>query len=147
VVFVGIYTAFLALALTLFGSMSVVGYTSLSGKYIPPTWTGTSNQKVDRRYFGIFIGVLVMLGNLFLVVSVVFSECYISGLDEREMEEFGFFAIEQITKALGTILRLLSVTYFIYAVIVFACKDEILQEEPVSNISKRYRSPRHRTQA
>jgi predicted PurR-regulated permease PerM len=144
IIFVGIYTAALAMALTLFGGNCVVGFMSLSGDYIPPSWTGTGSEKVDTKFFGIFIGALVLLSNLFFIVAVVLGEFQISGVDERQKEEIGFFAVERTAAVLATIFMSLSVTYLIYSIVVFSFKDEIIQQQEMveKQTKQRYQSPK-----
>lgn len=140
VIFVGVYTAGLSMVLTVFGAKSIVGFTSLDGDYVPPTWTGTGDEKVSRKYFGIFMGMLIFLTNLFLVVAVIMGEFHIAGIDERQKEEIGYFAVERTAEVLETIFVSLAVTYFVYSIILFSLKDHLLEE--VENVKNgTYKTP------
>ena len=74
VVFAGLYTGCLALALSVFGAMNVVGCMSFRGNFIPPQYTGTDNNVVSKKNLGIFMGAVVLFSNLCLVCAVVLGE-------------------------------------------------------------------------
>jgi hypothetical protein len=69
--FVAVYTMSMAVALSLYGSTAIVGFTSLRGVYIAPcfSYPGPSRLKV-----GIFGGAIIFFANLLLVCAVVFGE-------------------------------------------------------------------------
>ena len=74
VTFVAIYTMILATSLSMYGSMAIVGLTSLRGVYIAPCLTiGSNKLKV-----GIFGGMIVIFANLLLVCAVVLGEVKVS---------------------------------------------------------------------
>jgi hypothetical protein len=73
VVFVSVYTMTLALALALYGSTAIVGFTSLRGVYIAPCFSAPSKLKV-----GIFGGAIIIFANLLLVCAVIFGEVRVS---------------------------------------------------------------------
>jgi hypothetical protein len=69
--FVAVYTMSMAVALSMYGSTAIVGFTSLRGVYIAPcfSYPGPSRLKV-----GIFGGAIIFFANLLLVCAVVFGE-------------------------------------------------------------------------
>jgi hypothetical protein len=72
--FVAIYTMTLAMALNLYGSTAIVGFTSLRGVYIAPCFSSEhSSMKV-----GMFGGAIVMFANLLLLCAVVLGEFRVS---------------------------------------------------------------------
>mmetsp|Transcript_16248 Transcript_16248/g.19842 ORF Transcript_16248/g.19842 Transcript_16248/m.19842 type:complete len:257 (+) Transcript_16248:103-873(+) len=129
IAFAGIYTAAMTFTLAIFGGSRVIGYMSIGGDYVHPSRSGTANGKTDQKNFGIFIGALILVCNLFLVLAFLLNEFHVSGVDERRLEEFGSsFAIENIAKTIGSVFMALSVTYFVFIVLVFALKDGIFEE-------------------
>jgi len=74
--FAAIYTAIVALGLSLYGTTAIVGFTSLRGDYIAPCFSsGSSNLKL-----GMFGGAVVFFANLLLVCAVIFGEVRVSNL-------------------------------------------------------------------
>ena len=69
--FVALYTAAMAVALTMYGSTAIVGFTSLRGVYIAPCF---SYPSASRFKVGIFGGAIIFFANLLLVCAVVFGE-------------------------------------------------------------------------
>lgn len=70
ITFVAVYTMLLATALSLYGSMAIVGFTSLRGVYIAPCFSLGGN----KLRVGIFGGAIVIFANLLLVCAVVLGE-------------------------------------------------------------------------
>lgn len=70
ITFVAVYTMILAASLSCYGSMAIVGFTSLRGVYINPCFSIGSN----KLRVGIFGGAIVVFANLLLVCAVVLSE-------------------------------------------------------------------------
>jgi len=72
--FVAVYTVFVALGLSLYGTTAIVGFTSLRGDYIAPCFSsGSSKLKL-----GMFGGAIVFFANLLLVCAVIFGEVRVS---------------------------------------------------------------------
>lgn len=70
VTFVAVYTMILATALSMYGSLAIVGFTSLRGVYIAPCLSiGSTKLRV-----GMFGGMIVIFANLMLVCAVVLGE-------------------------------------------------------------------------
>ncbi len=128
-IFVSIYAACLSMVVTIYGSQRVVGNMNLTGKYVSPSFNNGENAQLNSKHFGIFLGAMAMLANIFLVVAVVFGEFQIGGIEARRMEEVGFFAIEKIAAVLGSIFFSLSFMYFVYSFLLFSYKDQITMEE------------------
>ena len=70
ITFVAVYTMMIATALSLYGSMAIVGFTSLRGVYIAPCFSSGGN----KLRVGIFGGAIVIFANLLLVCAVVLGE-------------------------------------------------------------------------
>jgi len=150
IAFAGLYTACCSVAMSIFGSMSVVGFVSLTGNFIEPAWTRKeSGNKVGEKELGIFIGALFLFSNLCLVCAVVLGEFQIVGyLDERQKEELGSYAIEMIATVLAIMCAFLGVIYFLYAILLFALKDVVVTTKNVDNydinytkVDESYKSP------
>jgi hypothetical protein len=93
-VFAGVYTTVLGIALSLYGSTVVVGFMSAKGEYIPPCFsfrnmsitededgmneedstTGPRKLWGEKIHRGIFLGSLVIFSNLMLLCAVIFGE-------------------------------------------------------------------------
>ncbi len=94
-VFAGVYTTVLGIALSLYGSTVVVGFMSAKGEYIPPCFsfrslnvieshdegisdedsmTGPRKLWWEKIHRGIFLGSLVIFANLMLLCAVIFGE-------------------------------------------------------------------------
>ena len=102
-VFAGVYTTVLGIALSLYGSTVVVGFMSAKGEYIPPCFSfrdmSVIGDEEDRRdaandedsttgprklwgetiHRGIFLGSLVIFSNLMLLCAVIFGELQVRG--------------------------------------------------------------------
>ncbi len=74
ITFVAVYTMILATALSMYGSMAIVGFTSLRGVYIAPCLPIGSN----KLRVGVFGGMIVIFANLMLVCAVVLGEVKVS---------------------------------------------------------------------
>ena len=93
-VFAGVYTTVLGIALSLYGSTVVVGFMSAKGEYIPPCFsfrnmsvieeeenrsdedstTGPRKLWKEKIHRGIFLGSVVIFSNLMLLCAVIFGE-------------------------------------------------------------------------
>ena len=94
-VFAGVYTTVLGIALSLYGSTVVVGFMSAKGEYIPPCFSFRDMSVTDEEdrdvndedsttgprklwgetiHRGIFLGSLVIFSNLMLLCAVIFGE-------------------------------------------------------------------------
>ena len=99
-VFAGVYTTVLGIALSLYGSTVVVGFMSAKGEYIPPCFsfrsisvieeeenrsdedstTGPRKLWKEKIHRGIFLGSLVIFSNLMLLCAVIFGELQVRAL-------------------------------------------------------------------
>jgi hypothetical protein len=75
ITFVAVYTMLLSTALSLYGSMAIVGFTSLRGVYIAPCFS----SGYDKLQVGIFGGAIVLFANLLLVCAVILGEVKVGG--------------------------------------------------------------------
>lgn len=69
--FTAVYTVIMALALNIYGSTAIVGFTSLRGVYIGPCF---SSPGTSRLKLGVFGGAIVFFANILLVCAVIFGE-------------------------------------------------------------------------
>jgi hypothetical protein len=70
--FVAMYTLALALALSMYGSTAIVGFTSLRGVYIAPCFSSSSASSSLK--LGMFGGTVIFFANMLLVCAVIFGE-------------------------------------------------------------------------
>lgn len=73
---VAAYTVFLALALSLYGSTTIVGFTSMRGVYIAPCFSPTGGHPTMK--IGLFGGAIIFFANLLLVSAIVLGEVRVS---------------------------------------------------------------------
>lgn len=71
ITFVAVYTVVMAVALNLYGTTAIVGFTSLQGVYIAPCFSSSTNP---RLRLGIFGGAIIFFANLLLLCAVIFGE-------------------------------------------------------------------------
>ena len=71
VVAVALYTVLMALGLSLYGSTTLVGFTSMRGDYIAPCFSPTAHQTLKIGMFG---GAIVMFANVLFVCAMVLGE-------------------------------------------------------------------------
>mmetsp|Transcript_9949 Transcript_9949/g.20723 ORF Transcript_9949/g.20723 Transcript_9949/m.20723 type:complete len:297 (-) Transcript_9949:434-1324(-) len=121
VTFVAVYTMILATSLSMYGSMAIVGFTSLRGVYIAPCLPiGTNKLRV-----GIFGGMIVIFANLLLVCAVVLGEVKVNmeqGEQDENMNGEGEpYEVERIATILAVTFIFLSALYTIFAVLLFLC--------------------------
>lgn len=126
VTFVAVYTMILATGLSMYGSMAIVGFTSLWGVYIAPCLPiGPNKLRV-----GIFGGMIVIFANLLLVCAVVLGEIkvnqsyYNDPENEEEENKNGEgepYEVELIANILAITFIFLSALYSIFAVLLFMC--------------------------
>ena len=76
--FAGIYTATVAVGLSLYGSLAIVGFSSVRGQYIAPCLGDGGTAVQSRMHLGIFMGALILFSCLCLVCAVVFGEFRVS---------------------------------------------------------------------
>lgn len=76
ITFVAVYCMLLATGLCLYGSMAIVGFTSLRGVYISPCFD--NHPSGDKMKVGMFGGAIVLFANLLLVCAVVLGEVRVS---------------------------------------------------------------------
>eukprot|EP00563_Minutocellus_polymorphus_P015567 CAMPEP_0181058148 /NCGR_PEP_ID=MMETSP1070-20121207/20646_1 /TAXON_ID=265543 /ORGANISM="Minutocellus polymorphus, Strain NH13" /LENGTH=219 /DNA_ID=CAMNT_0023137643 /DNA_START=81 /DNA_END=740 /DNA_ORIENTATION=- len=130
--FAGIYTATVAVGLSLYGSLAIVGFSSVRGQYIAPCLGGSGTADQSRMHLGIFMGALVLFSCLCLVCAVVFGEFRVEDYieDERVKDEaaIGSYAVERISSVLAGLCMFLAVLYFSYSVLLAAFKDDIIED-------------------
>ena len=77
VVAVAVYTVLMALGLSLYGSTTLIGFTSINGHYIAPCFSPTAHQGLKIGMFG---GAIVLFANVLFVCAMVLSEVRVSPL-------------------------------------------------------------------
>jgi len=121
ITFVAAYTMLLATALSMYGSMAIVGFTSLRGVYIAPCFSSGGN----KLRVGIFGGAIVIFANLLLVCAVVLGEVKVAEFNDRPEEEQDGerepYQVERIATILAVTCMFLSALYTIFAVLLFLC--------------------------
>jgi hypothetical protein len=124
--FAAAYTVMIAMAISLYGSTTIVGFTSLRGVYIQPCFSAPSSLKL-----GIFGGAIIFFANLLLVCAVVFGEVRVEdwrdygGGDaegqqhEQQREDRQPYEIERIATVLAVTCMFLAALYSIFAILLF----------------------------
>lgn len=137
--FVSLYTMTTSVALVLYGSTAIVGFTSLRGVYIAPCFSNPGQS--SKLKVGIFGGAIIIFANLLLVCAVIFGEVRVSdrkeggGEEEREPYE-----VERIATILAICCMFLSALYTIFAILLFlyyVSDDHGLDTEDDDVVSKK----------
>lgn len=121
ITFVALYTMAMAVALSLFGSTAIVGFTSLRGDYIAPCFSSTGSSKLR---LGIFGGAIVIFANLLLVCAVVFGEVRVEDYQrdnggENNDESAEPYEIERLATILAVTCMFLASLYTVFSVLLF----------------------------
>eukprot|EP00571_Detonula_confervacea_P005653 CAMPEP_0172321758 /NCGR_PEP_ID=MMETSP1058-20130122/44227_1 /TAXON_ID=83371 /ORGANISM="Detonula confervacea, Strain CCMP 353" /LENGTH=315 /DNA_ID=CAMNT_0013037351 /DNA_START=354 /DNA_END=1301 /DNA_ORIENTATION=- len=142
-VFAGLYTTVLGIALSLYGSTVVVGFMSAKGEYIPPCFsfrnmslededgmndedsmTGPRRLWGEKIHRGIFLGSLVVFSNLMLLCAVIFGELQVhdnyNSYDAQKNNIFSY-RIEKISSVFAITCIVLAFVYILFAVIYTTC--------------------------
>jgi len=155
-VFAGLYTTILGMALSLYGSTVVVGFMSLKGEYLPPCFNfrdmsltnadGDSARDDDsqagpRRLWGekihrgIFLGCIVIFSNLMLLCAVIFGELQVQdnydNYDEQRGQTLFSYRIEKIASIFAITCMVLAFVYILFAVIYTTCGGLSDDTDPV----------------
>lgn len=144
-VFAGIYTAALGIALSLYGSTVVVGFMSAKGEYIPPCFsfrsmtmnddedgisdedsiTGPRKLWKEKIHRGIFLGSLVIFANLMLLCAIIFGELQVhdnyNNYDDQKHQNLFSYRIEKIASIFAITCVVLAFVYVLFAVIYTTC--------------------------
>ncbi|KAL7553837.1 hypothetical protein ACHAWF_017975, partial [Thalassiosira exigua] len=144
-VFAGVYTTLLGIALSLYGSTVVVGFMSLKGEYIPPCFsfrsmsimeeddtmndedstTGPKKLWGEKIHRGIFLGCVVIFSNLMLLCAVIFGELQVhdnyNNYDEQQQHNLFSYRIEKISSVFAITCIVLAFVYILFAVIYTTC--------------------------
>lgn len=117
--FVSLYTMTLSVALVLYGSTAIVGFTSLRGVYIAPCFS--SQGYSSKLKVGLFGGAIIVFANLLLVCAVIFGEVHVQdwGQGDGRDEEGEPFEVERIATILAICCMFLSALYTIFAILLF----------------------------
>mmetsp|Transcript_44537 Transcript_44537/g.93455 ORF Transcript_44537/g.93455 Transcript_44537/m.93455 type:complete len:408 (-) Transcript_44537:418-1641(-) len=143
-VFAGVYTTVLGIALSFYGSTVVVGFMSAKGEYIPPCFsfrdmsledeegnndedstTGPRKLWWEKIHRGIFLGGLVIFSNLMLLCAVIFGELQVhdnyNNYDEQKHHNLFSYRIERISSVFAITCVVLAFVYILFAVIYTTC--------------------------
>lgn len=150
-VFAGVYTTVLGIALSLYGSTVVVGFMSAKGEYIPPCFsfrnmsvsmienemrgeganeedstTGPRQLWGEKIHRGVFLGSLVIFSNLMLLCAVIFGELqvhdnYNNYYDEQQHHNLFSYRIEKISSVFAITCIVLAFVYILFAIIYTTC--------------------------
>lgn len=155
-VFAGLYTTILGMALSLYGSTVVVGFMSLKGEYLPPCFnfrdmslTSTDGDSVrdddsqtgprrlwgEKIHRGIFLGLVVIFSNLMLLCAVIFGELQVQdnydNYDEQSGRTLFSYRIEKIASIFAITCMVLAFVYILFAVIYTTCGGLSDDTDPV----------------
>jgi hypothetical protein len=142
--FVAVYTVIMAIALSLYGSTAIVGFTSLQGVYIAPCFSSSVHPKLR---VGIFGGAIIFFANLLLLCAVIFGEVRVEDWQHNGGGEGGDhdddkrepYEVERIAAILAITFMFLSAMYTIFAVLLFLYAggndEECLEEDAVISIA------------
>ena len=145
-VFAGVYTTVLGIALSLYGSTVVIGFMSVNGEYIPPCFSFRSMTPIDehqedlndedsttgprklwkeRIHRGIFLGSVVIFSNLMLLCAIIFGELQVhdnyNNYDEQKHQNLFSYRIEKISGIFAVTCIILAFVYILFAVIYTTC--------------------------
>jgi len=143
-VFAGVYTTVLGIALSLYGSTVVVGFMSAKGEYIPPCFsfrnmsiieeeeandedstTGPRKFWSEKIHRGIFLGSVVIFANLMILCAVIFGELQVydnyNNYDEQKHDNLFSYRIEKISSVFAITCIVLAFFYILFAVIYTTC--------------------------
>jgi len=144
-VFAGVYTTVLGIALSFYGSTVVVGFMSAKGEYIPPCFsfrnmsvieeeegmsdedstTGPRKLWGEKIHRGIFLGSLVIFSNLMLLCAVIFGELQVhdnyNNYDNQKNNNLFSYRIEKISSVFAITCIVLAFVYILFAIIYTTC--------------------------
>jgi hypothetical protein len=118
--FVALYTMSMAVALVMYGSTAIVGFTSLRGVYIAPCFSTPGYS--SKLKVGIFGGAIIIFANLLLVCAAIFGEVRVEDWkegDQQDGEERVPYEVERIATILAVCCMFLSALYTIFAILLF----------------------------
>lgn len=121
ITFVALYTMSMSVALVLYGSTAIVGFTSLRGVYIAPCFSNPGYS--SKLKVGIFGGAIILFANLLLVCAVVFGEVRVDNWngdgDRNNQDDREPYEVERIATILAVCCMFLSALYTIFAILLF----------------------------
>lgn len=143
-VFAGVYTTVLGIALSLYGSTVVVGFMSAKGEYIPPCFsfrnmsiieeeemndedstTGPRKHWGEKIHRGIFLGSVVIFGAMMILCAVIFGELQVydnyNNYDDQKHNNLFSYRIEKISSVFAITCIVLAFVYILFAVIYTTC--------------------------
>jgi hypothetical protein len=136
--FVAVYTMSMAVALVMYGSTAIVGFTSLRGVYIAPCFSSPGYS--SKLKVGIFGGAILVFANVMLVCAVVFGEVKVNqggNNNNNNNNASEPFEVERIAMILAICCMFLSALYTIFAILLFlfyVSDDNGLDDDDDANI-------------
>ena len=121
ITFVALYTMTMSVALVMYGSTAIVGFTSLRGVYIGPCFSTPGYS--SKLKVGIFGGAIIIFANLLLVCAVIFGEVRVENWKEddhnQDNNDREQYEVERIATVLAVCCMFLSALYTIFAILLF----------------------------
>ena len=122
ITFVALYTMSMSVALVMYGSTAIVGFTSLRGVYIGPCFSTPGYS--SKLKVGIFGGAIIIFANLLLVCAVIFGEVRVENWKEddhnnNQDNDREQYEVERIATVLAVCCMFLSALYTIFAILLF----------------------------
>ncbi|GKY90362.1 hypothetical protein MPSEU_000010200 [Mayamaea pseudoterrestris] len=136
ITFVSLYTMSMSVALVMYGSTAIVGFTSLRGVYIAPCFSNPGYS--SKLKVGIFGGAIILFANLLLVCAVIFGEVRVENWDgegdgnKDNKNDREPYEVERIATILAVCCMFLSALYTIFAILLFlyyVSDDDVLEDE------------------
>jgi hypothetical protein len=115
--FVSLYTMTMSVALVMYGSTAIVGFTSLRGVYIAPCFSNPGNS--SKLKVGIFGGAIIIFANLLLVCAVIFGEVRVEKNNDNHKDDKEQYEVERIATILAVCCMFLSALYTIFAILLY----------------------------
>jgi len=129
-----IYTASLALIISLFGSMSVLGFMSPKGRIMRPC-CGTSSSKKKNLRLGVLMGFLFMLSNLTLICAAIFGDLHVQDyFEHKQNQAMPSYAVEETAFIFAILCAFLAITYmFLFGLIITFYSSFYDEDEEYTN--------------
>lgn len=157
-ILVAVIMIVIAVSLGLYGSTTIVGFTSWYGVYIAPClsleyWA----PQYPTLQVGIFGGIVVFFSNLLLITAVIFGEVRVVQKQQHhnnnnnnnywyeEKDQDELFAIEKIATIMAVTCMFLAALYIVFALLLFLYIGSSTSEVSNHNLheSVRHHHPYH----
>ncbi|KAL7564684.1 hypothetical protein ACA910_021239 [Epithemia clementina (nom. ined.)] len=142
---VALFTVLMALGLSLYGSTTIVGFTSMRGDYIAPCFSPTANQNLKIGMFG---GAIVLFANVLFVCAMILGEVRVEDWSEHndrddnnnnnKDQRMAPYEIERISTVLAVTCMFLAPLYIIFAVLLFFFYGDAVSEDDTNETADFY---------